>query len=168
MESTPFLYSEYIKSDDESVLDDEEAQEELFDDELAETFIEDTMDEIMEAVEKEQNNDETDSGHSLEVTENTPGSSVAPMECVTLSRKSWKGFKIVGDNIDKNFRCSFQRMDFQTRSFHYFHSYAVLDRVDLSGYVDTSCSGEVDFTSILPTDDDISSLKQIFCIFVSR
>ena len=116
-ESTPFIYSEYIECDDKSGLDDEEAQEELFDDELAETFVEDTMDEIMKAVEKEQNDDKTDSGHSLEVTINTPGSSVAPMECVTLSRKSWKGFKIVGDNIDKNFRHSFQRMDFQTRYF---------------------------------------------------
>ena len=115
----------------------------------------------MEAVEKEQNNDENDSGHCLEVTGNTPGSSVAPMENVTISRKSWKGFKIVRDNIDKNFKRFFQRMDFQTRSFHYFHSYAVLDRVDLSGYVDTPCSGEVDFTFILPTDDEISSLKQI-------
>jgi L1 cell adhesion molecule like protein len=41
----------------------------------------------------------------------------------------WNGFKIVGDNIDKNFRRTYQRIDRQTRSCHYYHSYAVLDRV---------------------------------------
>ena len=48
-------------------------------------------------------------------------------------KSSWKGFKIVGDNIDKNVHRSFQRVDFQTRSFYYVHSYAVLDSIDLSG-----------------------------------
>ena len=31
----------------------------------------------------------------------------------------WDGFKIVGDNIDKNIRPSFQRCNYQTKSFHY-------------------------------------------------
>ena len=31
-------------------------------------------------------------------------------------------YKVVGDNIDKNFRRSHQRKECQTRSFHYFHS----------------------------------------------
>ena len=166
--STPFIYSENNESENESFVDDEEEQEEVFDDDLADAFIENEMNEIMKAFEEEKNEDESDSGHSLEIAESTTGSSVAPMDCVITKRKSWKGFKIVGDNIDKNFRRSFQRLDLQTRSFHYFHSYAVLDRVDLSGYADTPCSGEVDFTSILPTDDEIDSLKQIFCILVSR
>ena len=48
-------------------------------------------------------------------------------------KSSWKGFKIVGDNIDKNVHRSFQRVDFQTRSFYYVHSYAVFDSIDLSG-----------------------------------
>ena len=39
----------------------------------------------------------------------------------------WQGFKIVGDNIDKNFRPSYQRMNSQTISLHFFHSFAVLD-----------------------------------------
>ena len=45
----------------------------------------------------------------------------------------WKGFKIVGDNIDKNFRPFYQRMNSQTISLHFFHSVAVLDWVDFSG-----------------------------------
>lgn len=38
----------------------------------------------------------------------------------------------VYDNIDKNFRPSFQRKDWQTKSMHYFHAYAVADRLNLS------------------------------------
>ena len=42
----------------------------------------------------------------------------------------WNGFKIVGDNVDKNVRPTFQRSN---QSLHHFHSYAVKDRVNLSG-----------------------------------
>ena len=42
------------------------------------------------------------------------------------------GFAIVGYNIDKNVRPSYQREDRKTQSLHYFHSYAVKDRVDIS------------------------------------
>ena len=161
------MYSEFDYSDTESNSGDDETQESIIstEDELDDKFIEDTMEEMLEAVEKdlEQNDDDSQTclSQSLEAVE---GSS--PMKCMNKPMKSsWKGFKIVGDNIDKNFRRSFQRVDFQTRSFHYFHSYAVLDRIDLSGYTDTPSSGEVDFT---PSDDEISSLLQVFGILVSR
>lgn len=39
-------------------------------------------------------------------------------------------YKIVGDNIDKNITPSFQRLDHQTKSVHYFHAFAVKDRID--------------------------------------
>ena len=41
----------------------------------------------------------------------------------------WTGFKIVGDNIDKTVRPRHMRSDRQAESLHYFHSYAVKDRV---------------------------------------
>ena len=41
---------------------------------------------------------------------------------------NWRGFKIVGDNLDKKFRRTHQRLDFQTV---YFYVYGVKDRVDL-------------------------------------
>jgi len=44
-----------------------------------------------------------------------------------LHKSVWNGFKIVGDNIDKNVRPSFQRAQHQTKSLHYFNSYAVRD-----------------------------------------
>lgn len=54
---------------------------------------------------------------------------------------SWYGFKIVGDNIDKNFRRTFQRVDYQTVSQHYFHSFAMKDRIDLSHFSDLPGDG---------------------------
>ena len=85
-----------------------------------------------------------------------------------VSKQTWKGFKIIGDNIDKNFRRRFQRIDYQTRSFHYFHSFAALDRVDLSGLSDLPKTGEIDITKIIPSTNDIQELKEIFTILISR
>ena len=45
-------------------------------------------------------------------------------------------YKLVGDNIDKNVKPREMRSDHQTRSLHYFHTYAVRDRVDMSSYSD--------------------------------
>ena len=39
-------------------------------------------------------------------------------------------FKIVADNIDKNVRPSYQRINRQTVSLHYVHALAVYDRID--------------------------------------
>jgi L1 cell adhesion molecule like protein len=50
---------------------------------------------------------------------------------LNIGVEGWSGFKIVGDNLDKNFRRSYQRLERQTVSHHYFHMYAVKDRVDL-------------------------------------
>ena len=49
---------------------------------------------------------------------------------LSVGSQKWTGFKIVGDNVDKDIRPSFQRIDYRTRSLHYFHAYAMLDRVD--------------------------------------
>ena len=80
----------------------------------------------------------------------------------------WQGFKIVGDNIDKNFRPSYQRMNSQTISLHFFHSFAVLDRVDLSGVSDTTNIGIVDVFKLLPSQEEVAITKQHFSVFISR
>ena len=56
----------------------------------------------------------------------------------------WCGFKIVGDNFDKNFSQTYQRIDYQTVSRHYFHMYAVKDRVDLSELSDIPRDNVID------------------------
>ncbi len=81
----------------------------------------------------------------------------------------WEGYKLVGDNIDKNFRASYQRVDRTTQSFHYFHVYAVLDRVDFSGLSDVvPGTSTVDPISLMPSDADLSSVKRDMSILISR
>ena len=50
---------------------------------------------------------------------------------------SLKTYKVVGDNLDKNVKPTDYRVDSQTKSLHFFQSYAVRDRIDLSSYDDS-------------------------------
>ena len=61
------------------------------------------------------------------------------------------GFIIVGDNIDKNFRPSYQRQNRQTKSLHYFHAYAAKNRVDVSSLSDVRPAATLSPESFLPT-----------------
>ncbi len=57
-------------------------------------------------------------------------STIAEQELSSSDTLQWSGFKIVGNNIDKNIRPSLQRLTHQTKSLRFFHSYAVKDRVN--------------------------------------
>ena len=43
-----------------------------------------------------------------------------------------KLYKIVGDNRDKNIKPRYMRTNYKVKSLHYYHYYAVLDRIDVS------------------------------------
>ena len=84
----------------------------------------------------------------------------------------WCGFKICGDNIDKNVRCRHMRIDKQTQSLHYFQSYAMRDRVDCSNLSDdppnsTPTVKDV-ISNILPTEEDDAIIHDEFAILVAR
>lgn len=44
--------------------------------------------------------------------------------------------KVVGDNLDKNVNPRYRRQGKQTLSMHFYHSYAIRDRVSISGLSD--------------------------------
>lgn len=82
-------------------------------------------------------------------------------------------YKLVGDNIDKNICPSSRdlRSDHQTKSLHYFHVYAIRDRVDLTDLPDKPQLPDPDDTkleSLLPTEDDYTALKRNFAILAAR
>lgn len=83
---------------------------------------------------------------------------------------NWTGFKIVGDNIDKTIKPRYMRFDRQTQSLHYFHSYAIKDRINLSDKSDVLPDPPTNpnLLSLLPNSDDISEMKRLFGIHVSR
>ena len=79
------------------------------------------------------------------------------------------GYKILGDNIDKNIRVSFQRIDHQTKSVHYFHTFAVKDQIDFSTLSESSPHDiKVNLTTLLPGSMDLATLLNKLQVIVSR
>ena len=80
-------------------------------------------------------------------------------------------FKLVGDNLDKSVRPRDMRMDCQTQALHYFHMYAVRDRINLAEFTDNPSLPEVslsDLKTILPTTQDQEVLQKNFAILIAR
>lgn len=96
------------------------------------------------------------------------------MEVITehcrCSDDDWTGFKIVGDNIDKTVRPRHYRSDQQTKSLHYFHAYAVKDRINLASLSDFPPipPENPDLLSLLPSNDDVVDMKHLFEIHIAR
>lgn len=83
----------------------------------------------------------------------------------------YPSFKIVGDNIDKSIKPSEETSESHNRSLHYFHSYAVKDRTDVSN-VDDSPSlpilEDINVLEVLPSTDDKHALKQNMAILAGE
>lgn len=80
-------------------------------------------------------------------------------------------YKLVGDSIDKNVRPREMRSDHQTQSLHYFHTYAVRDRIDLSDFSNSSHLPDISsiqLTQLLPSEADIKAIYDNFSILVGR
>lgn len=85
-----------------------------------------------------------------------------------------KGFRLCGDNLDKSIRRRHLRSDKRNQSLHYFHAYAVENRIDVSGLsevcpniseiTDIKCAAE----SILPQSRDDMIIKENITVLVSR
>ena len=81
-------------------------------------------------------------------------------------------FKLVGDIIDKNVKPRYMRSDNQTKSLHYFHVYAVADRVDTSQSSNQTTiiwdPQGVNLQVLLPSIDDERIMKENFSTLISR
>lgn len=84
-----------------------------------------------------------------------------------------KGYRICGDNIDKTVRPRYMRSDKANKSLHYFHSYAVQNRVDVSHLADSPVDMST-FTpdriasTILPSSNDDEMLRENVAVLISR
>jgi L1 cell adhesion molecule like protein len=66
-------------------------------------------------------------------------------------------YKVVGDNINKQVKPRDMRSDHQTQSLHYFHAYAVRDRINLDEVDDSPSATDessVNLELLLPTKED--------------
>ena len=111
------------------------------------------------------------SGSSSQETASESGSDGRLPAPEQTSASSLKSYKLVGDNIDKEVRPRDLRSDHQTRSLHYFHTYAVKDRVDLSDICDKQRMvdlSDIQLTDLLPNADDEKELLANFGFLVFR
>ena len=77
------------------------------------------------------------SGEECQMAETSTLEPSAEMELslqdATLTAPAYLSYKLVGDNIDKNVRPRFMRIkQHRSQSLHFFHSFAVLDRINTS------------------------------------
>ena len=86
----------------------------------------------------------------------------------------WNGFKIVGDNLDINIRPRFKRLDNATVSLHFFQSYAVRDRINLSSasedinpFLEKPVS-DLPVKSLLPSVSDDVALLSNLSVLIGR
>ncbi len=78
---------------------------------------------------------------------------------------------IVGDNIDKTVNPRYMTEEHQRQSLHYFHSYAVLDRVSSATLPDDSPAGSTKSllpSTFLPDPDDCVQLRKHFATLIGR
>lgn len=89
----------------------------------------------------------------------------------SVDTAKWFGFKIVGDNIDKTVRPRHETMASHNQSLHYFHCYAVHDRVNLSSFSDEPTQVDTHLFSpevLLPSKGDLSKILQNFAVLITR
>eukprot|EP00731_Ephydatia_muelleri_P035780 Em0160g1a len=83
----------------------------------------------------------------------------------------WNGFKLIGDNIDKNIKPRDMRINNQTKSLHYFHAFAVKDRInfsDITNNAELVYPDDIDYSVFYPNDDDDAQLVSNFQTLVTR
>ena len=118
-----------------------------------------------------------DTVDSLHISENMSTQSVSandPAPVLDVSNDSVTSpsyYKLVGDNVDLTVNPRYMRMDNKLRSLHYYHSYAVQDRINVHDLLNerpsqTSISVQEKAKSLLPTESDddviVKNIKVLF------
>lgn len=81
----------------------------------------------------------------------------------------WSGYKIVGDNVDKNVKPRYERFEIKSQSLHYFHAYAARDRIDMTSLCDSQpATIQPDSNHLIPSSEDIRTIQDEMCILLSR
>ena len=79
-------------------------------------------------------------------------------------------YKLVGDNVDKNIKARYIRMDvYSNQSLHCFHSFAVMNRVDFSHLFPVSFHSSQEIVkSLLPSASHDTVLYSHIITIISR
>ncbi|KAL5479623.1 hypothetical protein EMCRGX_G023170 [Ephydatia muelleri] len=94
-----------------------------------------------------------------------------PVPAGNEGNEEWYGFRLVGDNVDKNVKPRDMRLNSQTTSLHYFHTYAVKDRIWFS-HLSTDpieiVQDSINFEMFYPTVGDNTQLVSNLETLVAR
>lgn len=103
------------------------------------------------------------------------GSSVQQLDAAaSTSTQLQLSYKLVGDNIDKSVKTRYMRLEGgRNQSLHYFHCFAVLNRIDFTEFPDVQpqlCLNSPDIlaSTLLPSAEDDQTLRSLFMTHVSR
>eukprot|EP00731_Ephydatia_muelleri_P010254 Em0005g840a len=106
-----------------------------------------------------------------EPNEYPPQSTPVPAGIDNEGNEEWYGFRLVGDNVDKNVKPRDMRLNSQTTSLHYFHTYAVKDRICFS-HLSTDpieiVQDSINFEMFYPTVGDNTQLVSNLETLVAR
>ena len=99
--------------------------------------------------------------------------STLPLPVITATNEATclPTFKLIGDNLDKAVKPREEVGDTHKQTLHYFQSYAVRDRIDLSKCEDAPSLPDLqnaNVKDVLPTEADNTSLKQNFVSLTSK
>ena len=79
---------------------------------------------------------------------------------------------LTGDNIDKSVSPRYMTVDHQTKSLHYFHAYASLNRIDLTGVSEEMPTSRLlrnlETSAFLPSVSDCQALRDNYVVLFSR
>ena len=89
-------------------------------------------------------------------------------EDMPVLRIIWNGFKLVIDNVDKNYRQSFHQMDKKTTSIHHVHYYAVCDRINLSSCSEAQPTAPIDVQKLIVDEDDLTLVSDDAIVLIAR
>ena len=79
---------------------------------------------------------------------------------------------LTGDSIDKNVSPRDMRVDYQTKSLHYFHAYAALNRIHFTGLSEETPTSRLlrnlEISSFLPSVADCQALRDNYVVLFAR
>ena len=79
---------------------------------------------------------------------------------------------LTGDNIDKNVTPRDMRADYQTKSLHYFHAYAALNRIDFTGLSKETPTSRLlrnlEISAFLPSVTDCQAVRENYIVLFAR
>ena len=106
-----------------------------------------------------------------ECSSDATSTSTAGTDTVYIPPRGTFSYILVGDNVDKLVHPRYMTTENQSKSLHYFHTYAALDRIDfhhLDNDKPIANVSSLPLSTFLPNTDDCAALRTNYAILLGR